>query len=371
MSQQKHQKSAAAVRHGRRPCAALAGALVIAVLGSVTACTSSGSSSSSAAPAAAGGSSSLSVCDVTSVANQVLPSVVTISVTGADGSGTGSGEVIMSDGYILTNNHVIASAASGGSINVTFSDGQTLPAKLTGRDLLTDLAVIKVNTSRSLKVIAMGTSSSVVVGQPVVVLGAPLGLSETVTSGIVSALNRTVEVPAENDKSALLVSAIQTDAAINPGNSGGSMVNCSGQLIGVPTAGATVPSASGESAGGSIGLGFAIPVDLAKTVSDEIISTGHVTHAYFGVQTMPVSSAATQGQVPTGLFVKAVVPAGPSQAAGLAAGDVITSVNGQPAVSNTQLQELTITMKPGDKVPVEVWRNGHTGKATVTLGTQP
>ena len=154
--------------------------------------------------------------------------------------------------------------------------------------------------------IALGSSSSVQVGQPVVVIGAPLGLSGTVTSGIVSALNRTVQVPGENDSSALLVAAMQTDAAINPGNSGGALVNCAGQLIGVPSAGATVPSTSGESSGGSIGLGFAIPVDLAKSIADEIIATGTVTHAYFGVQTVQIPpAAAAQAGVPEGLLVEA------------------------------------------------------------------
>ena len=139
-----------------------------------------------------------------------------------------------------------------------------------------------------MKPIALGSSSSVQVGQPVVALGAPLGLSGTVTSGIVSALDRTVEVPAENDKSALLVSAVQTDAAINPGNSGGALVNCAGQLVGVPSAGATVPNPSGGSSAGNIGIGFAIPVDIAKTISDEIIATGQATHSYFGLQTVPI-----------------------------------------------------------------------------------
>jgi putative serine protease PepD len=205
-----------------------------------------------------------------------------------------------------------------------------------------------------------------------VVLGAPLGLSGTVTSGIVSALDRTIQVPAENDKTALLVSAIQTDASINPGNSGGAMVNCADQLVGVPTAGATVPTESGESSGGSIGLGFAIPVDLAKTISDEIIATGRVTHAYFGLQTVPVPpAAAAQAGVPEGLFVRAVVTGGPAAQAGLRAEDIITKINGQAATSNVQLQELTLTKKPGDQVPVEYWRNGHTATTTVTLGTQP
>jgi putative serine protease PepD len=221
---------------------------------------------------------------------------------------------------ILTNNHVISIAAHG-TVEVLFSDGQTEPATITGRDVLTDLAVLHVQPSHQLKVIDLGSSASVKVGQPVVALGAPLGLSGAVTSGIISALDRTVEVPAENDKSALLVSALQTDAAINPGNSGGALVNCAGQLIGVPTAGATVPG----SAGGSIGLGFAIPVDLATTIADELIATGTVTHAFFGLATVPIPpAAAAQAGVPEGLYVQAVTPGGPAAMAGLRAEDVIT-----------------------------------------------
>jgi putative serine protease PepD len=309
---------------------------------------------------------------VTSVADHVIPSVVTISARGSGGSGTGSGEVIRSDGYILTNNHVIAVAANGGSVEVLFADGQSAPATITGRDPQTDLAVLKVDTSIKLKVIALGESSSVKVGQPTVVIGAPLGLSGTVTSGIVSALDRTIEVPAENDSSALLVSAIQTDASINPGNSGGAMVDCAGHLIGVPTAGATVPSPSGESNGGSIGLGFAIPVDLAKTISDEIIATGRVTHAFFGLATLPIPpAAAAQAGLPEGLYVQAVTSGGPAATGGLRVGDVITKINGEPATSNIQLQELTLTKKPGDTVPIDYTRDGKSASTTVTLGAQP
>jgi putative serine protease PepD len=294
--------------------------------------------------------------------------VVTIYASGGGKSGSGSGEVIRSDGYILTNNHVISIAASGGSVEVLFSDGQTVPATITGRDPQTDLAVIKVQTSKQLRVIELGTSSTVKVGEATVVIGAPLGLSGTVTSGIVSALDRTVEVPADEDTSALLVSAIQTDAPINPGNSGGAMVNCAGQLIGVPSAGATVPG----SGGGSIGLGFAIPVDLAKTISDEIIATGTVTHAYFGLATVPIPpAAAAQAGVPEGLYVQGVAAGGPAAKAGLRPGDVITTINGQPATSNVQLQELTLTKKPGDTVSIGYSRDGKSATATVTLGAQP
>ncbi len=329
--------------------------------------------SPSAASAAGEGSSVPSSCDATTVAEQNLPSVVTIQAKGSGGAGTGSGEVIRTDGYIMTNNHVIAIAASGGSVNVVFSDGATVPATIVGRDPQTDLAVLKVNPdSHSLRAIPMGSSSSVVVGEGVVVLGAPLGLSNTVTTGIVSALDRTIQVPAEDDVTALLVSAVQTDAAINPGNSGGSMVNCAGQLIGVPSAGATVPTSSGEpSSGGSIGLGFAIPVDLATAVTSEIIETGTVTHAFFGISTLPTPGTSDEGAVPQGLFVREVVPGGPSAKAGLRPGDVITSINGQPATSNVQLQEITLTQRPGSTVDLGYTRGGTPAKITVTLGTQP
>lgn len=347
--------------------------LASAVVGVGTGCSGgggSGTGSSGTGTAAAGSGAG---CDVTSVADNVLPSVVTITAAGQSGAGTGSGEVIKTDGYIMTNNHVIATAANGGKVEVTFAAGDTVPATIVGRDVLTDLAVLKVTPPFNLKAIAMGSSGSVDVGQPVVALGAPLGLSGTVTSGIVSALDRTVEVPAESDGNALLVGAVQTDAAINPGNSGGALVNCSGQLVGVPSAGATVPSSTGEaSSGGSIGLGFAIPVDLAKTISNEIISTGRASHAYFGLQTVPIpQTAAAQAGTSQGLFVAGVVANGPSAQAGLREGDIITKVDGKAATSNVQLQELTLTKKAGDKVSMEYLRNGSSATATVTLGTQP
>jgi putative serine protease PepD len=353
---------------------------VLVIGGVVAGCTTSSTPSSGASAGAGAATSdassgaSAASCSVTPVANKVVPSVVTIAAKGPSGGGTGSGEVIRSDGYILTNNHVISIAATdGGSVEVQFSDGKSSPATITGRDPQTDLAVLKVANPGKLKVIALSTSSSLQVGQPVVAIGAPLGLSGTVTSGIVSALNRTVEVPGDNDKSALLVGAVQTDAAINPGNSGGALVNCEGQLVGVPSAGASVPSSSGESGGGgSIGLGFAIPVDLAKSIAGQIISTGHATHTYFGLQTVPIPpAAAAQAGVPEGLFVQAVAPGGPAAAAGLRPNDVITSIDGKPATSDVQLQELTLTTKPGDTVPIVYQRNGHSAKTTVTLVAQP
>ena len=329
---------------------------------------SSGSSVTSGVPASTSGQTQS--CEVSQVAQKVLPSVVTISAKGGTSAGTGSGEIIRSDGYILTNNHVIAPAASGGgSLSVLFNDGKSAAATLVGRDPLTDIAVIKVNET-GLPAIPVGSSGSLVVGQPVVVLGAPLGLSSTVTSGIVSALDRTIQVPGENSKSALLIDAVQTDAAINPGNSGGSMVNCAGQFVGIPSAGASVPSESGESSGGNIGLGFAIPADLAIPEANEIISTGRVSHAYLGFQATPVAANAAKVKgTAEGLVVTGIDPSGP--AAGLAVGDVITSVNGQPAVSTDQLVELTLRKNPGDKVPIGYTRGGASRTATLTLTAQP
>jgi putative serine protease PepD len=243
--------------------AALAGALVL------------GGVAGGLIVAAARGSTPSQTCSATSIADQALPSVVTINVRGETAGGNGSGEIIRSSGEILTNNHVIAAAANGGSIQVVFSDGVTTPATLVGRDPLTDLAVIKAQGQHAYPTIPLGSSKDVRVGQPVVALGAPLGLSSTVTGGIVSALDRTIEVPADNGKTALLVSAIQTDAAINPGNSGGALVDCAANLVGVPTAGATAPSPTGQPSSGSIGLGFAIPVDLAKSIGrDHLVRDG-------------------------------------------------------------------------------------------------
>jgi putative serine protease PepD len=347
------------------------GIVVVGGLAGGLIATASAAPNPASTAAGTGSQGSATSCPVAPVADQVLPSVVTISASGASGAGTGSGEVIKSDGYILTNNHVIAVAADGGKVEVLFADGTSAPATIVGRDTLTDLAVLKVETTHDLKPIALGSSGSVKVGEPVIALGAPLGLSGSVTSGIVSALDRTVEVPAEDDKNALLVSAVQTDAAINPGNSGGALVNCSGELVGVPSAGATVPNESGEASGGSIGVGFAIPVDAAKTISDEIIATGRATHSYFGLQTVPIpEAAAAQAGVPAGLFV-AGVPAGPAEKVGIRPGDVITTIDGQPATSNVQLQELTLTKKPGETVELGYTRDGRTATATVTLAEQP
>ncbi len=201
-----------------------------------------------------------------------------------------------------------------------------------------------------------------------VVVGAPLGPSNSVTSGIVGALARTVQVPGGGtSQSALLADAIQTDAAINPGNSGGAMVNCSGQLVGIPSAGAAPPG----SGGGNIGLGFAIPVDIAQTIANQLIATGHVTHASFGMETAAVTGPIAQRTgLPQGLYVTSVQAGGPAAIAGLRRGDVITEIDGQPATTTDQLVELTITKQAGDKVDLAYVRSGQPHETTVTLGSQ-
>ena len=301
------------------------------------------------------------MCQASAVAAQALRSVVTIQARNGRSGGTGSGEIIKDGGYILTNNHVIAVAADGGTISVLYSDGRSSAATLVGRDPLTDLAVIKaVDHAAGLPLLPLGTSSSLLVGQPVVALGAPLGLSSTVTSGIVSALDRYLPVPGDNGQTAHLVGAIQTDAAINPGNSGGALVNCAGSLVGVNSAIATVPNSAGQSGGGSVGLGFAIPVDLAKPISDEIIATGKVVHYTVGMQVSAIpASAAAQAGLPDGLYVESVTAGGPAAQAGIKSGDVITEINGQPAHSVEQLTVAELQAKTGKTIDV-TYSNGAT-----------
>jgi putative serine protease PepD len=344
----------------------IVGALAVgAVGGLIVAALDSDNDSTTAAKA------TVASCQATRIANQALPSIVMIAVDAGRLSGTGSGEIIRPDGYILTNNHVISAAATnGGTISVLFNDGTSEPAKLIGRDPQTDLAVVKVQDT-SLPVIPFGQSTKLKTGDNVFALGAPLGYPNTVTQGIVSALDRTVQVPSDGNSTALLVAAVQTDAAINPGNSGGALVDCNARLVGVPSAGAVVPSPSGGSAG-NIGIGFAIPSDLAKAVSDEIIATGQVTHSSFGIQVAPIISAvAGEPGAKDGVYVVAVVPGGPADRAGLRAGDIITELDGKPVTSAEDLQAVTLTKKPGDTVKVTYVRNGSQQTTTLTLGIAP
>jgi putative serine protease PepD len=306
-------------------------------------------------------------CQAAKVADEALPSVVTVRAGHDQAGGTGSGVVIRPDGYVLTNNHVISVAAGGGTVSILRSDGETTDATIVGRDPLSDLAVLKAQSASGLREISLGKSESLQVGEPVVALGSPLGLTSTVTTGIVSALDRYVRVPAENGQAAHLVGAIQTDASINPGNSGGALVDCQGHLVGINTAGATIPN----SGGGSIGLGFAIPIDLASTIADELIAHGRVTRPSFGMQLQTISpelARSTGG--PAGLYVQAVNAGGPAETAGLRPGDIITEVDGEPARSTDALIVKTLTMKPGEIVHLKYQRQGASHTTDLTLAAE-
>lgn len=299
---------------------------------------------------------------IASIAAAVLPTVVNIDVEAGSGSGTGSGSVIQSDSkgsYILTNNHVIAGGVNGGTITVTFQDRTSVRARIVGRDPSYDLAVLRIDTP-NLPTLAIGDSSKIVVGDAVVAIGSPLGLSGTVTSGIISALRRPVTAGGSGDAS--YFSAIQTDAAINPGNSGGPLVNANGQMIGVNSAIATVGNTSGES--GSIGLGFAIPMQQAVRVVEEIIKTGKSTIPVIGVQIDSTYNG-------DGARVAGVESGGPAAGAGLKPGDVITKVNGVPVVDSTEAIVSIRSNAPGDEVTVTVERNGNEREYKITLGSRP
>jgi putative serine protease PepD len=342
---------------GRNLVPVLVGLLVAAIIGGIVgglivhATTDSGSGSSASA------GSSGSSCSAQDVADKALPSVVTVRAVGGQQGGSGSGVVLRQGGYILTNNHVISVAANGGHLSIVRSDGESTDATIVGRDPLTDLAVLKAQDTSNLPVIQQGDSGSLQVGQPVIALGSPLGLTSTVTAGIVSALNRYVRVPAEQGQTAHLVGAIQTDASINPGNSGGALVDCDARLVGINTAGAALPNTPG----GSIGLGFAIPVDFAVGVAGELIDQGSVTRPGFGMQVQPITG---------GLFVEAVAASGPADKAGLRPGDVIVEVDGEPAQNIDPLVVKTLQMNAGDTVEITYERQGvrHTTDLTLSAG---
>jgi putative serine protease PepD len=345
---------------------ALVAVLVAAIVGGIAgglivhATWDSGSGSSSSTTAS-GANATGAACPAATVADRALPSVVTVQASSGRGSGSGSGVVIRNGGYILTNDHVI-SVGAGGRLAILPNDGESTEATIVGRDPLTDLAVIKAGGA-DLPVIEVGKSGSLRVGEPVVALGSPLGLTSTVTTGIVSALNRYVRVPSDTGQAAHLVGAIQTDASINPGNSGGALVDCHARLVGINTAGATAGGG-----GGSIGLGFAIPIDLATGIANELISDGKATRPGFGMQVRPISeelARATGGSA--GLFVEAVTAGGPAEQAGLRPGDVIVEVDGEPADTVDALVVKTLKMNAGDVVHLTYRRHGATHTTTLTL----
>ncbi|MGB8650317.1 MAG: trypsin-like peptidase domain-containing protein [Mycobacteriales bacterium] len=306
---------------------------------------------------------------VAAIAARVLRSVVSISVESGSSGGTGSGVVLDTSGYVLTNNHVVEAAATGGgTITVSFNGAGEVdaPASIVGRDPETDLAVIKVRAGHRLVPAALGSSSGLVVGDPVVAIGSPLGLAGTVTSGIISALNRTVRVPSEDGTSPAtpLFNAIQTDAAINPGNSGGALVDAAGRVIGINSAIATLGSSGADSQTGSIGVGFAIPVDEARSIAQQLIRTGRATHPAIGVS---ASTVGADGNGTRGAKLGQVQPGGAADKAGLRAGDVITRLDGKPVLSVDQLIVTLRTFRVGDTITVTYLRAGTTRTARLVL----
>jgi putative serine protease PepD len=312
------------------------------------------------------------------VAAAVQPSVVSITVTTSSGGDEGSGIVLRSDGTIVTNNHVVSAAADGGgTIEVKFSDGTKAAATLVGRDPSVDLAVIKATGVSGLTPATLGDTSSVHVGDTVLALGSPLGLDGSVSAGIVSALHRTVSVAAEttprspfgqqqqSSAGGAVGDAIQTDAAVNPGNSGGPLVDSAGRVIGITTAIATLGSSSGQS--GSIGLGFAIPVEQVRTTADALIAGRTPTHAVLGVSVADATGGTAASG--SGALVDQVVAGGAAAKAGLAAGDVVTSVGGTPVENATDLSAAVRSHQPGDAVAVVYTRDGQSKTVQVTLGT--
>jgi putative serine protease PepD len=301
---------------------------------------------------------------IADIARRVLPTVVSIEVRSPAGSGTGSGVVIDKAGYVLTNNHVISAVASGrGSLRVLFSDQSAADARVVGRDPKTDLAVLKVEKP-GITVAALGDSSKIAVGDPVIAVGSPLGLAGTVTSGIVSALNRPVRLGGRGGSSGsdtnAVINAIQTDAPINPGNSGGALVDGAGALVGINSAIASLSTGQGQS--GSIGLGFAIPINEARDIAQQLIRTGKVQHATLGVTARSVTDGARDGAL-----VESVTAGSAAAKAGIRAGDVITRVADQLVGGADDLVVQIRTRKVGEKVELTYVRGGRTATATVTL----
>jgi putative serine protease PepD len=294
---------------------------------------------------------------VAGLAARVLPSVVSIETTSADGGATGSGFVIDANGYLLTNNHVVADSLT---IKVLLNDGREFAARILGRDESYDLAVLKIEAS-GLKALQLGDSEKVQVGDPVIAIGSPLGLSGTVTQGIISAKNRPVTAGAdESDSATSFISALQTDAAINPGNSGGPLVDATGAVIGVNSAIASL----GSSGSGSIGLGFAIPINQARKTADQLIKNGKATYPVIGV-------AIDMNYNGVGALIaksaSAILPGGPAAKAGLRAGDLITEIDGKKINAPEELIVEVRTHNVGDEVTITYIRGTKTNTAKLIL----
>ncbi len=305
---------------------------------------------------------------VAGVAGKVLPSVVQIKVTTPGGRGTGSGFVIDDVGFILTNNHVVR-GAQGAEVDVTFQDGRTVDAEVVGGSASYDLAVLKIDAN-NLAALPLGNSDTVVVGDPVIAIGSPLGLSGTVTSGIVSAKDRPVTAGGEGGDDSSYINAIQTDAAINPGNSGGPLVNLDGEVVGVNSVIATLGRGlDGES--GNIGVGFAIPINQARRTAEQIIDTGEAQFPVIGAsldsgfegEGARIASAPAQDGTPP------LRPGGPADRAGLRPGDVIVALDGKPVAGSRELIVMIRSKSPGDRIELTIRRDVDTElKVRVTLG---
>lgn len=297
------------------------------------------------------------------VVAKVTPTVVQINVTTNQGSAIGSGVIIDKRGYIVTNNHVVAGAQT---IQVVLSDGAKLAGQVTGTDPADDLAIVKITPPANMPVATLGNSSQLKVGQEVLAIGNPLGITQTVTNGIVSALNRTVS---EGQGGANLPDAIQTDAPINPGNSGGALVDMQGNLIGIPTLTAIDPEFNAP----ATGVGFAIPSNRVSFIAPQIIQSGKVTHtgrAALGISAVAVDQS-VQFQdnlsVDHGVLISGLVPGGGAQKAGLQAGDVIVQVNNQDVTDTSTLTAALMTKSPGEIVPVKIYRGNQQLTVNVTL----
>jgi S1-C subfamily serine protease len=349
----------------------VAGALIGGGAGAGVATLVDGSdaTSSSSAPA-----QSVTITDperattATAAAAKAAPSVVTVYVSSGSGAGSGSGVVLTADGYVLTNNHVVADGGNGGSVQVRTSDGALYDAEIVGTDPAFDLAVLRLDGAADLTPATFADSDELQIGDVAVAIGAPLGLSNTVTDGIISATNRAVATGSTQDDATVL-DAIQTDAAINPGNSGGALVDAAGEVIGINTAIATVASGlpGGQSQSGNIGVGFAIPGNTAQRVAQEIIETGQATRAFLGVSARTASDD-ENSEVGTGAQIETVEAGSAAESAGLQRGDVVTAVGDRPVTTSTELTAAVRSLAPGETVELTVRRGSGSDVVEVTLG---
>ncbi|QFG70329.1 PDZ domain-containing protein [Ornithinimicrobium pratense] len=310
--------------------------------------------------------------DWAAVAQAISPGVVSIAVLGQQGQGSGSGVVWDSDGHVVTNAHVVEGARL---VEVTLADGRTYAAEVVGSDTASDLAVVRLQTvPDDLTPLDVGAASEVAVGDPVMAIGNPLGLSGTVTTGIVSALDRPVSTRSAGSTPGapsvpVVTNAIQTSAAINPGNSGGALVNAAGELIGINSAIATL-SQGPEGQGGSIGIGFAIPSDAAQRVADQLITTGRASHAFLGVG-LSDGRSEVDGAILSGAQVEQVEPGSPADEAGLQRGDLVTAVDGDRVSNATALVGQVRERGADDTATLTIVRDGATQEAPVTFAARP